>query len=166
MQRECACVRPQPPREARRRRWSRRESGERMRAKSKRGGGQLGVPLGCTETGGESQCPRRRGQGGAEGDRGRGRSLLESGALGAARADSPACLQFSLFPGDSHFIFGKAACSVTNLFLNKPNPGSGEAGRVLSHSPPRGDHTSALGLVSLQLLGAPQPWPEGGSSAP
>lgn len=124
------------------------------------------MPLGCTETGGESQCPRRRGQGGAEGDRGRGRSLLESGALGAARADSPACLQFSLFPGDSHFIFGKAACSVTNLFLNKPNPGSGEAGRVLSHSPPRGDHTSALGLASPQLLGAPQPWPEGGSSAP
>lgn len=27
---------------------------------------------------------------------------------------------------------------MTNLFLNKPNPGGGEAGRGLSHSPPRG----------------------------
>lgn len=80
-----------------------------------------------------------RGTGrGRRGAGGRGPSLLESGALGPARADSPACLQFSLFPGDSHFIFGKAACSVTNLFLNKPNPGGGEVGRGLSHSPLKG----------------------------
>lgn len=27
---------------------------------------------------------------------------------------------------------------MTNLFLNKPNPGGGEVGRGLSHSPPKG----------------------------
>lgn len=82
---------------------------------------------------------------------------MESGALGPARADSPACLQFSLFPGDSHFIFGKAAYSVTNLFLNKPNPGSGEAGRGLSHSPPRGTTPQPLAPASPYLRGPLNP---------
>ena len=76
----------------------------------------------------------RRAQGGA----GVGAQPFGKWSRGTARADSPACLQFSLLPGDSHFIFGKAACSVTNLFLNKPNPGDGEAWRCLSHSLPRG----------------------------
>lgn len=128
---DCACVRPQPrPREAGPP--PREESGGRkVRGKEK----DKGEPRGGRERGevkvsvpGAGTGPGRR----------RGPSLLESGALGPARADSPACLQFSLFPGDSHFIFGKAACSVTNLFLNKPNPGGGEVGRGLSHSPPKG----------------------------
>lgn len=116
-----------PPREE--------SGGRKVRGKEK----DKGEPRGGRERGevkvsvpGAGTGPGRRGAGG------RGPSLLESGALGPARADSPACLQFSLFPGDSHFIFGKAACSVTNLFLNKPNPGGGEVGRGLSHSPPKG----------------------------
>lgn len=43
---------------------------------------------------------------------------------------------------------------MTNLFLNKPNPGDGEAWQGLSHSA-LGDHTSALGLASPQLQGGP-----------
>lgn len=153
--RECACVRPQPrPREAGR--WSRR--GEWREESKGEGERQRGASWGQRTWGGESQCPRRGDRAGPEGGRGKRASLLESGALGPARADSPACLQFSLFPGDSHFIFGKAACSVTNLFLNKPNPGGGEVGRGLSHSPPKGTTPQLwawLHPTPRRLLGGP-----------
>lgn len=59
-------------------------------------------------------------------------------------------------------LFSGKLPAVTNLFLNKPNPGPvREAGRSLSHSLPRGHHTSGWppgsGPEPCPGLGLPHP---------
>lgn len=61
------------------------------------------------EEAGEAEDRRRRKRGGWTGG-GRGGGGLGKWSPKGSTADSLACLQFSLLPGDSHFIFGKAAC--------------------------------------------------------
>lgn len=85
---------------------------------------------------------------------------MESGALGEHVLTHSPAFNFLCFLGTLILFSGKLP-AVTNLFLNKPNPGSGEARQGLSHSLPRGHHTSGWppgsGPEPRPGLGLPHP---------
>lgn len=85
---------------------------------------------------------------------------MESGALGEHVLTHSPAFNFLCFLGTLILFSGKLP-AVTNLFLNKPNPGSGEARQGLSHSLPRSHHTSGWppgsGPEPRPGLGLPHP---------